>query len=92
MRPAEASTPVRAKPKSLSDSLYQVVRTTVNGHAVTIVVEGTGEVHPLRDLADNLAATLGRPVVVDLRVIPSPSGVRQPDTIVNRSRVIDDLL
>jgi len=55
----------------LAGTTYQVVRTTVNGHAVTVVVEGTGEVRPLRDLADNLAATLGRPVVVDLRMIPS---------------------
>lgn len=55
----------------LAGTAYQVVRTTVNGHAVTVVVEGTGEMRPLRDLADGLAATLGRSVVVDLRVIPS---------------------
>jgi uncharacterized hydrophobic protein (TIGR00271 family) len=55
----------------LAGTSYQVVGTTVNGHVVTVVVEGAGDVRSLRDLADNLAATLGRPVVVDLRVVPS---------------------
>jgi len=55
----------------LEGTSYQVVRTTVNGRSVTVLVEGAGEVRPLQELADNLAATLGRPVVVDLRMIPS---------------------
>jgi uncharacterized membrane protein len=55
----------------LEGSSYQVVGTTVNGHDVTVVIKGEGDVRPLRDLAANLATTLGRPVVVDLRVVPS---------------------
>jgi uncharacterized membrane protein len=57
----------------LDGTTYDVVRTTVDGRAVIAWVEGAGELRPLQQLADALAATLGRPVIVDLRVIPSQS-------------------
>jgi uncharacterized hydrophobic protein (TIGR00271 family) len=57
----------------LEGSAYQVVGTTVDGRYVTASIDGIGELPLLKELADDLAATLGRPVVVHLRVIPSQS-------------------
>jgi uncharacterized hydrophobic protein (TIGR00271 family) len=59
----------------LEGSTYEVVGTTVNGRVVTATIDGTGDLPVLKQLADNLATTLGRPVVVRLRVIPSQSQV-----------------
>jgi hypothetical protein len=55
----------------LQGTSYQVVGTTVNGRFVTASIDGIGELQPMHELADALAATLGRPVVLRLRVIPS---------------------
>jgi uncharacterized hydrophobic protein (TIGR00271 family) len=57
----------------LEGSTYQVVGTTVNGRVVTATIDGSGDLPALKQLADDLAMTLGRPVVVHLRVIPSQS-------------------
>lgn len=59
----------------LEGSAYEIVGTTVNGRVVTATIDGTGDLPVLKQLADNLATTLGRPVVVRLRVIPSQSQV-----------------
>jgi hypothetical protein len=50
-----------------------VVAITVNDRLVIVTVEGAGELRPLRELADNLATTLGHPVIVNLRTIPTQS-------------------
>lgn len=55
----------------LDGTPYQVVQVTVNGERVIALVEGSGALKPLAALADELAATLGHPVVVNLRVIQS---------------------
>jgi uncharacterized hydrophobic protein (TIGR00271 family) len=55
----------------LNGTDYRVVRVTVNGQDVIALVEGAGELRPLRDLANQLGLTLERPVLVDLRTIPS---------------------
>ena len=50
---------------------YLEVRVDVNGDQVLATIEGFGELRPLRDLADQLADTLERPVRLYLRTIPS---------------------
>jgi uncharacterized hydrophobic protein (TIGR00271 family) len=57
----------------LAGTSHQLVATTVEGRRVTVLVEGDGELRPLEQLANDLAATLGRPVLVRLRVVPSQS-------------------
>ena len=51
----------------------RVVAINVNDRLVIVTVEGTGELRPLRELADSLATTLGHPVLVKLRTIPTQS-------------------
>jgi uncharacterized hydrophobic protein (TIGR00271 family) len=61
----------------LAGTPHQVVSVNVRDRLVVATIEGAGDLHPLRDLANRLAATLRRPVVVNLRVVPSqiePSG------------------
>lgn len=51
----------------------RVVSINVNDRLVIVTVEGAGELRPLRELADRLATTLGHPVLVNLRTIPTQS-------------------
>lgn len=65
----------------LAGTTYHVVRVTAADETVIALIEGSGETKPLRSLADDLAASLEHPVVVNLRVIPSqlqPSGAASP--------------
>ena len=55
----------------LDGTTHSMVRVDVYGDRVLATVEGSGELRPLRDLANQLAVTLERPVRVDLRTIPS---------------------
>lgn len=55
----------------LDGTTHYLVRVEVNGDRVLATVEGSGELRSLRDLANQLAVTLERPVRVDLRTIPS---------------------
>lgn len=55
----------------LDGTTHSMVRVDVNGDRVLATIEGSGELRPLRDLANQLAETLKRPVRVDLRTIPS---------------------
>ena len=55
----------------LDGTRHNLVRVEVNADRVLATVEGSGELRPLRDLANQLAVTLKRPVRVDLRTIPS---------------------
>jgi uncharacterized hydrophobic protein (TIGR00271 family) len=55
----------------LEGTTHQVVSTQVQDNKVAVTIEGTGELRPLRSLANQLAVTLNRPVVVHLRVVPS---------------------
>lgn len=55
----------------LAETPHQVVKVNVGDQIVGATIEGYGELRPLRQLANALADTLGRPVVVELRVIPS---------------------
>jgi uncharacterized hydrophobic protein (TIGR00271 family) len=54
----------------LEGSSFQVVSVSVYDQIVTATIEGTGEMNPTEQLANQLAATLNRPVLVKLRIIP----------------------
>jgi uncharacterized hydrophobic protein (TIGR00271 family) len=58
----------------LEGTSYQVVTVNVNDKVVSATVEGSGELKPAQLLADQLAATLNRPVVLNLRVLPAQLG------------------
>jgi len=57
----------------LAGTANRVVSVNVNDRLVIVTVKGAGELRPLRDLANGLAATLDRPVIVNLRTIPTQS-------------------
>jgi len=60
--------------KWLKGTSYQVVTVNVNDQAVITTVEGSGELKPMQELANQLAATLRRPVLVNLRTLPAQIG------------------
>ena len=65
----------------LDGTTHYLVRVEVIDDRVVATIEGSGQIRPLRDLANQLAVTLDRPVRVDLRTIPSlveASGTESP--------------
>jgi uncharacterized membrane protein len=54
----------------LSGTQHQSLGVDIRDRVVVVTVEGTGELPPLRALANQLAQTLERPVGVNLRVLP----------------------
>jgi uncharacterized hydrophobic protein (TIGR00271 family) len=56
--------------KWLAGTSYQVDTVNTNDGVVMVTVEGTGPLKPAQQLANQLAVTLGHPVVVELRVLP----------------------
>jgi uncharacterized hydrophobic protein (TIGR00271 family) len=55
----------------LDGATYHIIAVNVNDSTVVVTVDGDGELRPLKELANTLALTLKRPVVVNLRVVPS---------------------
>lgn len=55
----------------LDGTMYHIIAVTVNDRTVVVTVDGDGELKPLKQLANTLALSLKRPVVVNLRVVPS---------------------
>jgi uncharacterized hydrophobic protein (TIGR00271 family) len=55
----------------LQGTSYQVDMVNITDHTVIVTVEGTGQLKPLQQLANQLARTLGRPVLVNLRTVPA---------------------
>jgi uncharacterized hydrophobic protein (TIGR00271 family) len=55
----------------LADTTYKVASVAVYDDQVVVTVEGDGSLRPLRLLANQLAQTLERPVLVNLRIVPS---------------------
>jgi uncharacterized hydrophobic protein (TIGR00271 family) len=53
---------------------YQVDSVSVTNNTVIATVEGTGQLKPLQQLANQLAQALGRPVLVNLRTVPAQTG------------------
>jgi uncharacterized hydrophobic protein (TIGR00271 family) len=58
----------------LRGTSYQVDMVNVNDRVVKVTVEGTGEMKPLNQLANQLAVALGRPVLVNLLTLPTQTG------------------
>lgn len=57
--------------KWLQSTSYQVDTVSVNDRVVVVTVEGTGQLNPLQQLANQLDRTLGHPVLVNLRTVPA---------------------
>ncbi len=53
----------------LEGANYDVLIVNVNGQEVRVAVEGAGALKPVQELADTLADTLDRPVIVVLRTV-----------------------
>jgi uncharacterized hydrophobic protein (TIGR00271 family) len=60
--------------KWLEGTSYQVDTVTVNDRVVIVTVEGSGELKPVQQLANQLASTLRRSVLVNLRTLPAQLG------------------
>ena len=58
----------------LEDTSYQVVTVNVNDRLVITTIEGSGELKPTQQLANQLAVALDRPVLVNLRTLPAQLG------------------
>jgi uncharacterized hydrophobic protein (TIGR00271 family) len=61
----------------LQGTSYQVDTVSVNGQVVSVTVDGTCQIKPLQQLANQLARTLGQPVLVNLRTIPAQNSESQ---------------
>ena len=55
----------------LETTLYRVVTIDVHDQAVTVTIEGSGDLNPRKDLAAALKTALGQPVIVTLHIIPT---------------------
>jgi hypothetical protein len=55
----------------LDGTTHNVVLVDVCDNIVVATIDGYGNLHPLRDLANQLAARLKRPVAVNLRLLPT---------------------
>jgi len=50
---------------------YHIIAVNVNDRTVVVTVDGSGDLRPLKQLATGLATSLGRPIQVNLRIVPS---------------------
>lgn len=57
----------------LSGTSYDLMTVDVHDQVATVAVEGDGTLKPVKSLADRLAAALGHPVTVRLRLVPLES-------------------
>ncbi len=60
--------------KWLEGTSYQVITVNVNDNVVIVTVEGSGELNPVQQLANQLAVALNRPVRLNLRTLPAQLG------------------
>ena len=58
----------------LEGTSYQVDTVSVNDRVVSVTVDGTGQIQPLQQLANQLARALRRPILVNLRTVPAQMG------------------
>jgi len=61
----------------LQGTSYQVDTVSVNGQVVSVTVDGTGQLKPLQQLANQLARALGHPVLLNLRTVPAQNSESQ---------------
>jgi uncharacterized hydrophobic protein (TIGR00271 family) len=59
----------------LEGTSYQVDMVKVNDRVVIATIEGTGELKPVQQLANQLAVSLRHPVIVNLRTLPALEGI-----------------
>jgi len=55
----------------LDGTAYHIIAVNVNDRTVVVTVDGSGDLRPLKQLATGLATSLGRPIQVNLRIVPS---------------------
>jgi len=55
----------------LQGTSYQVDTVSVNGRAVSVTVDGSGQLKPLQQLANRLATALHRPIFLYVRTVPA---------------------
>jgi len=55
----------------LQGTAYRLATLNVNGNMVIAAIEGSGELKPTRQLANQLALALGNPITLDLYTIPA---------------------
>ena len=61
----------------LQGTSYQVDTVSVNGRVVAVTIDGTGQTKPLQQLANQLARSLGRPVLLNVRTVPAQNSESQ---------------
>ena len=61
----------------LQGTSYQVDTVSVNGRVVSVTVDGTGQIKPLQQLANQLARALRRPILLNLRTVPAQNSESQ---------------
>ena len=61
----------------LQGTSYQVDSVSVNGRVVSVTVDGTGQLKPVQQLANQLARALGQPILVNLRTVPAQNSESQ---------------
>jgi hypothetical protein len=54
----------------LADTSYQVSSVNVTSGVAAVTIEGSGQLKPAQELANQLASALGQPVTVELRALP----------------------
>ena len=57
--------------KWLQGTSYQVDMVDITDNTVIVTIEGTGQLKPLQQLANQLSRTVGRQILVNLRTVPA---------------------
>jgi uncharacterized hydrophobic protein (TIGR00271 family) len=61
----------------LQDTSYQADTVSVNDRVVSVTIDGTGQIKPLQQLANQLARALRRPILLNLRTVPAQNSESQ---------------
>ena len=61
----------------LQGTYYQADTVSVNDRVVSVTIDGTGQIKPLQQLANQLARALRRPILLNLRTVPAQNSESQ---------------